>query len=215
MVICSSVFLSSKTPSAYGLKASAWKPAETYPWELLRPSSPTPQADATLTDGAASNTMVRGPGEGTENKCTGVCLHGGFSWRRFCLPPWEARFRTSCVTLSSDPYYWPTPPHIFIKHNWGQCCQERRQYMNLLSGQRVFLIKLLGKGWKVYNVLVLALLPVKHVFFQLCSASVPSIKPRSQTRSPTALRGFASVKDRPAAPALTCPFTESQAPCSC
>ena len=66
--------------------------------------------------------------------------------------------------------------------------------MNLLSGQRVFLIKLLGKGWKVCNVLVLALLPVKHVFFQLCSASVSSIKPRSQTRSPTALDGFALSK---------------------
>lgn len=115
MVICSSAFLSSKTPSAYGLKTSAWKPAETYPWELLRPSFPTPQADATLTDGAASNTVAQGPGEGTENGCTGVCLHGGFSWRCFCLPPWEARFRTSCVTLSSDPYYWPRPPHIFIK----------------------------------------------------------------------------------------------------
>ncbi|EFB25682.1 hypothetical protein PANDA_011909 [Ailuropoda melanoleuca] len=67
----SSAFLSSKTPSAYGLKTSAWKPAETYPWELLRPSFPTPQADATLTDGAASNTVAQGPGEGTENGCTG------------------------------------------------------------------------------------------------------------------------------------------------
>lgn len=71
MVICSSVFLSSKTLSAYDLKAPAWKPAQTYPWKLLRPSFPTPPhyttADATLTDSTVSNTMAWGPGEGTEN----------------------------------------------------------------------------------------------------------------------------------------------------